>query len=196
MRTACPEIAIDHLSPQLNIQAATSPVRPNIQNETASSSSASDHELARHIEDLCVSSAVGQPRYLGHSSALGLSKIISANLGRLRFQGPGLTMGSMDNEFLRDLPRSDPAPLPDKLFGAFLSDAFFTHVHPQYPFLHQPTFAQWENEIYFAIESSLSPDPTQLFFVNMVYAVGAAIRPTQSPIPAAVSPLCSVLSCI
>lgn len=122
----------------------------------------------KDVEILCVNSAIGQPHYLGPSSALGLSKIIGSAMGRIRFQGPGLTMGSMNNEFLRDLPRSEPTSLPSKLFGSFLSDAYFTHVHPQYPFLHQPTFLEWENDVYYAMDNAMSPDPTQLFFVNMV----------------------------
>ena len=127
--------------------------------------------LENDIEVLCVNSAVGQPQYLGPSSALGLSKIISSALGRIRLQGPGLTMGGQDNDFLRDLPRSEPASLPDRIFGSFLSDAYFTHVHPQYPFLHQPTFTEWENNVHYALENAMQPDLMQLFFVNMVCAV-------------------------
>ena len=177
-----------------------------VQEPSANGTNPELDRLRKDIEVLCVNSAVGQPQYLGPSSALGLSKVIGSALGRIRLQGPGLTMGGQDNDFLRDLPRSEPASLPDRIFGPFLSEAYFTHVHPQYPFLHQPSFTEWENNVYYALENSMQPDLMQLFFVNMVcavmnsrntnlivdqvYAVGAAIRPIQSPCPAAVRYLC------
>lgn len=194
LKDRCPEIALDHMTPlpRPDHEEGTgtrSPSRPlesqslpqNIwqSNMNASESSTSvipeatgnDQNLGtirEDIEMLCANSAIGQPRYMGPSSALGLSRVIGSVLGRIRFQGPGLTMGGINNDFLRDLPRSEPASLPDKLFGSFLSETYFTHVHPQYPFLHQPTFVEWENEVYFAIDNSMPADPTQLFFVNMV----------------------------
>lgn len=191
LKDRCPEIALDHMTPlprsdgmgpespgmaidsqtgaQNDWQADLTSSQASVFSRPEPAGDVRDLERVRQdIEMLCVNSAIGQPRYLGPTSALGLSRVMSSVLGRIRFQGPGLTMGGINNEFLRDLPRSEPASLPDKLFGSFLSDSYFTHVHPQYPFLHQPTFTEWENDVYYALENAMPPDPTQLFFVNMV----------------------------
>jgi hypothetical protein len=53
---------------------------------------------------------------------------------------------------------------------AKLSKAYFSNIHPQYPFLHQPTFRLMEQQ---CLEASLRNDlgaapGSSLFFVLMV----------------------------
>ncbi|KAJ5240899.1 uncharacterized protein N7469_002490 [Penicillium citrinum] len=60
-----------------------------------------------------------------------------------------------------------------------LSNAYFENIHPQYPFLHEPTFRHYE--VLLLNSSTEFNDPIQasipLFFLNMVYAIGARIVP-------------------
>ncbi|KIW38128.1 uncharacterized protein PV06_10088 [Exophiala oligosperma] len=133
------------------------------------------------IEALAMSSATGELRYYGPSSVLAFTTAISSVLRSVRLQGPGMTLSNIRNEAWRNLPRPIPAPLPDQIFGGLLADAYFAHVHPQYPFLHRPTFDFWESSVHGASASNTSPDTTHAYFVYMVYAVGALVSPALSP---------------
>ena len=66
------------------------------------------------------------------------------------------------------MPKPLPASLPEPPFGSLLVDAYFTHVHPQYPFFHRPTFDYWERNVQAANAAGNTPDPGQAFFVYMV----------------------------
>lgn len=55
---------------------------------------------------------------------------------------------------------------------SMLTTAYFDQVHPQFPFLHKPTYLQWEEEVMVARESGYAPNPAHMFFV---YAVGITI---------------------
>jgi Fungal specific transcription factor domain len=55
--------------------------------------------------------------------------------------------------------------------------AYFEQVHPQFPFLHYPTYRQWEDEVMTAVEGGYSPEPIKAFFVYAVSAVGALTGP-------------------
>lgn len=50
-----------------------------------------------------------------------------------------------------------------------LTTAYFEQVHPQFPFLHRPTYQKWEEDVLAASEAGKSPNPVYAFFV---YAVG------------------------
>ncbi|RAH87260.1 hypothetical protein BO86DRAFT_414439 [Aspergillus japonicus CBS 114.51] len=60
-----------------------------------------------------------------------------------------------------------------------LSNVYFQNVNVHYPVLHEPTFRTWESML--LRESvgpgDLRPDSLSLFFLNMVYAVGALLLP-------------------
>ncbi|CAI7653594.1 unnamed protein product [Penicillium glandicola] len=117
--------------------------------------------------------AGGEPHYFGASSALSFTKVFSATLRAVCVKGPGLTMSGIP-----DIPtqyRSDtaPAPLPDRELMTMLTTAFFEQVHPQFPFLHRPTYLQWEEEVMKACHTGSTPDPIHLFFVYAVGAIGA-----------------------
>lgn len=55
--------------------------------------------------------------------------------------------------------------------------AYFDNIHPQYPFLHRPTFTVWERQCREASKSESLPevDHVSLFFVTMVYAIGSIV---------------------
>lgn len=141
-------------------------------------SSSSDSLAKRnesHVDDfsslglLCLQSAGGDPHYFGTSSAYSFTKMFSATLRAVRSQGPGLTMAGIPVAS-GQLTQSRPTPvsLPDRAITSMLTTTYFDQVHPQFPFLHQPSYLKWEEEVMDAIENG-TPDPTELFFV---YAVG------------------------
>lgn len=121
-------------------------------------------DLSSRVGMLDFRTSQTEPQYLGSSSSFAFSRIISLSLSSNLPTAPGLTQ-------LSDR-RSSPSPclLPDYDVAVKLSDAYFKHIHPQYPFLHEPTFRTWEAMLY-----DTSPDFTEtglpftpLFFLNMV----------------------------
>lgn len=120
------------------------------------------------LEMLCMNSAAGQSLYFGASSPLLLSRSINAMLRGVHSLAPGLSMAGVDNELLSELPRPCPVLLPGRFFCDILANSYFTHVHPQFPFIHRPTYDKWQRNVLDAIESAIPPDPMQVFFVYMV----------------------------
>ncbi|KAK2766349.1 fungal specific transcription factor [Colletotrichum kahawae] len=59
-----------------------------------------------------------------------------------------------------------------------LSQTYFENIHPQYPILHKPTFQKWEDQYVKAnleVDQTLLDEPS-IFFVLMVYAIGALVE--------------------
>lgn len=106
-----------------------------------------------------------EPQYLGSSSAFAFSRIINFSLSRDLPSEP--TLASLSN---RHASPPSPCLLPDYEVALTLSNAYFKHIHPQYPFLHEPTFRAWEARHYGSshdvTEIRFSSSP--LFFLNMV----------------------------
>ncbi|KAK3633148.1 hypothetical protein LTR56_015924 [Elasticomyces elasticus] len=75
------------------------------------------------------------------------------------------------------LTATTPAPFPDRAVVKMLTTAYFDQVHPQFPFLHKPTYRRWEEEVLTAGECKRSPDPVHAFFVLALCAVGALTGP-------------------
>ncbi|KAF4332689.1 purine utilization positive regulator [Fusarium beomiforme] len=104
-----------------------------------------------------------EPQYLGSSSSFAFSRIINLSLSSNLPTVP--TLAHLSDS------RSSPSPclLPDYDVAVKLSDAYFKHIHPQYPFLHEPTFRLWEAMLYDSSqdfnETGFSFAP--LFFLNM-----------------------------
>ncbi|KAI5461692.1 fungal-specific transcription factor domain-containing protein [Mariannaea sp. PMI_226] len=117
-----------------------------------------------------------EPQYLGSSSTFAFSHIVNSSLSRHVPERskplPGL--------LTRRVPSPTMCFLPDHDLALILSKAYFENIQPQYPFLHEPTFRLWEKKL--ATQSQdvtdLSLNSVPLFFVNMVYAVGALLLPT------------------
>lgn len=61
-------------------------------------------------------------------------------------------------------------------------EAYFTNIHPQYPFFHRPTFCNWENDCWRAAsEGTLDRLPDMAIFSSfMVYAIGSLVLGQQS----------------
>ncbi|CAH0017046.1 unnamed protein product [Clonostachys rhizophaga] len=116
-----------------------------------------------------------EPQYLGSSSAFAFSRIISLPLNR-NLPPSAATTGPA----LGDQPglTGTPCPLPDYDTAISLSNAYFKYIHPQYPFLHEPTFRTWEAKVYGASPESIHTElfGQSLFFLNMVYAVAALLK--------------------
>lgn len=104
-----------------------------------------------------------EPHYFGPSSMFSFSRVIHACVRQA-------VQDKSDSEFDPGLDETDasslvPCRLPSYEVGVALSNAYFENVHLQYPFLHEPTFRQWENNA--AGLGSVVASPTELLFVNM-----------------------------
>ena len=147
--------------------------------ETPTSLNTQDHdqindpkaaEDGTNLEMLCLRSAGADPHYFGSSSAYSFTKIFSASLRAVRSKAPGMSLSGVADSFTQSRPTPSPAPLPDRSLTTMLTSAYFEQIHPQFPFLHRPTYLQWEEEVLRACEQGYAPEPTKAFFV---YAVSA-----------------------
>ena len=132
---------------------------------------------ATSLELLCLRAAGGEPHYFGSSSAYSFTKLFSAQLRGAQFRIPGLSMGGVSHPYVQNRPRPVPAPLPDRAATRILTNAYYENVHPPYPFLHWPTFLEYQDRVMTACESGLTPNPVASIFVYMVAAVGALTGP-------------------
>lgn len=122
-------------------------------------------ELSSKVGMLEIRTTHMEPQYLGSSSTFAFSRIVNLNL----IQGlPNDSSFPLHN----DRRQSSPSPclLPDRDAAITLSDAYFKFVHPQYPFLHEPTFRSWEAMFYDSSPDMVDMpfDSVPLFFLNMV----------------------------
>ena len=124
------------------------------------------NELSFKVGMLGLRANGDEPHYLGSSSAFAFSRIIHSSL-RQSFPG---APSEVSNVLEEDISQSSPCPLPDPELGISLSNAYFENIHPQYPFLHEPTFRLWEKKLIepFTPIGPLEFDPIPLFFINMV----------------------------
>ncbi|PVH84074.1 hypothetical protein DL98DRAFT_613565 [Cadophora sp. DSE1049] len=141
------------------------------QNETED---AAVNDLASKVGMLGLKAAGAEPHYLGSSSVFAFSRVINSSLRQITPNKPGF--GNSKEDFA-----SSPSPclLPDYTTAMKLSNAYFQSIHPHYPFLHEPMFRQWEADLLRPTNENfvLSFDFVPIFFVNMVYAVGALLLP-------------------
>ena len=126
-------------------------------------------EETSSLELLCLRSAGAEPHFFGASSGYSFTKMFSASLRTVRQQAPGLTMSGIVDKTPHKRTSPTPAPLPNRAIVNMLTTAYFEQVHPQFPFLHRPTYQKWEEEVLSASEAGKSPNPVHAFFV---YAVG------------------------
>ncbi|KAH8586385.1 fungal-specific transcription factor domain-containing protein [Bisporella sp. PMI_857] len=139
-------------------------------------------DISSDVALLCVSAAGREPHYFGPSSALSFSRVFSSAL-RLSKEHGGSARGNNEQSGLRStLNINAPLRLPSISAASSFSKAYFNNVHPQYPFLHHPTFRIWEDECTQANQNGNLQDvkPISIFFVLMVYAIGSLIvNPSQ-----------------
>ena len=92
------------------------------------------------------------------------SRVIHACVRQIVLDKPGNRLDSSLEE--AENLEIGPCSLPGYGQGLVFSNAYFENVHFQYPFLHEPTFRQWERNAHgFGLEAAT---PVELFFVNMV----------------------------
>ncbi|KAJ5164842.1 transcriptional regulator family: Fungal Specific TF [Penicillium coprophilum] len=129
-----------------------------------------DH-LSSEVALLCLNAAGGEPHYFGPSSAVSFSRIISATMGLKSEQSLSSPRHLEDLEEIPSDIRPDRTPrLPPPSVSANLSRAYFDNIHPQYPFLHRPTFCEWEQNVREASQSVQKSAAIEapLFFTLMV----------------------------
>ncbi|KAL1872464.1 hypothetical protein VTK73DRAFT_1461 [Phialemonium thermophilum] len=133
--------------------------------------------LAAKIGTLGLKAAGIEPHYLGSSSAFAFSRAIGSSL-LLRDVGAATSNVAMHS--LNDHPPALlPCALPSYEDGLVLSNAYFENIHIQYPFLHEPTFRMWEAQTVSSLNVPSSDPEVALFFVYIVYAVGALLLPNR-----------------
>ncbi|RFU28297.1 hypothetical protein B7463_g8032, partial [Scytalidium lignicola] len=136
-------------------------------------------DLASKVGMLSMNAAGAEPHYLGSSSTFAFSRLINPTLRQAVLRkDTGMNAFRQHQDDSSMLPT--PCPLPDYETAVKLSNAYFENIHSQYPFLHEPTFRVWEAMLNGTSESldALNFNPIPLFFLNIVYAVGALILPS------------------
>jgi hypothetical protein len=134
--------------------------------------------VSSEVATLCVNASGREPQYLGHSSALSFAHVATQAMGLDdNASDQNLWSGSQSND---DTSRSATAiemKHPSPKVAESLSRAYFDNIHPQYPFLHQPSFEVWERCCREAnLNGTLSGvGHIPLFFVTMVYAIGSIV---------------------
>lgn len=109
--------------------------------------------------------AGAEPHYLGPSSAVSLCRMISPALLQAVPRRP--ETNAHGRQF--DMGGPYACPFPDSKACLRMSEAYFQHIHPQYPFLHEPTFRLWEARLLLSEGSDNSElDSLSLFFLYMV----------------------------
>ncbi|EXJ82089.1 hypothetical protein A1O1_08158 [Capronia coronata CBS 617.96] len=157
----------------------TSPSQGTASNASPSEAVTTDQATddSSSLELLCLRSAGAEPHFFGASSGYSFTKMFSASLRSVREQAPGLTLSGIVEKTCVKRTTPTPAPLPNRPIVNMLTTAYFEQVHPQFPFLHRPTYEKWEEEVLAASESGKTPNPTYAFFVYALCAVGALTGP-------------------
>ncbi|KAJ6141556.1 hypothetical protein N7470_009946 [Penicillium chermesinum] len=157
--------------------AAASP-REHSSPFTASMKRSEDRSLASNAGLLTLNATGAEPHYLGSSSAFAFSQVVAASLNQSTSREGSRVSEPNSGEIEAPLPRL----LPEYDVGVKLSNAYFENIHPQYPFLHEPTFRLWERQVLLPEETPniTGFDATPLYFINMVYAVGAFLLPNSA----------------
>lgn len=182
LKTSHPSISNDHMNnDRTAIQPWTLPSNPTPTEHHQHADSIGHFFEDSGIESLFIGNAPSHPQYHGPSSTLSFARTMTAVMRGVRLTAPGFSFSGTRDEVLENLPKPIPASLPPKVFSDLLSDAYFTYVHPQYPFLHKPTFLRWEQNVQLANEHNLTPTSEQAFIVYMIYAIGSLAMPGFSP---------------
>lgn len=123
--------------------------------------------LASKVGILSLSAFGLESHYLGSSSAFAFSRLISSYLRQTVPAGPATAAFNLSEGHA---PSLWPCPLPDYDTATKLSNAYFENIHPQYPFLHEPTFRSWEAKLLWPLGTldSFNSEPVPLFFLYIV----------------------------
>ncbi|KAF9879323.1 hypothetical protein CkaCkLH20_02866 [Colletotrichum karsti] len=153
-------------------QSVTDSNRPT---ETDADSHADD--LASMVGTLSLNAAGAEPSYLGPSSTFAFTRFLKLSMRQAI--GPLSPNVSEQDPDRYNALAPDPCLLPDYQTARQLSNAYFENVHAQYPFLHEQTFREWEAALADPSEAAAAWNLgfLPLYFLNMVYAVGATLLP-------------------
>jgi hypothetical protein len=182
-----PEVALDHLDDpghhlrQSNDQTALQPPHAHggysIYDHTSPADGDDENidDLSTEVALLCLSAAGREPHYFGPSCAVSFSRIVSATMGLPKRGGSSQHSTAMPEIQGPEVHRTVSVSFPSPNLAMTLSQAYFKNIHPQYPFLHKPTFKVWEEK---CTRANLAGDidtagDLPLFFVLMVYAIGS-----------------------
>lgn len=178
-----------HISAPNSATTTLSPLRDVAAEEANNYASTTDErpqDLPSEVALLCISAAGREPQFFGASSAVSFSRIVSATMGMGR---KGAKAGNsqqsargsrqpIGTSFHADrTPQRTSIRLPTAEMRPLLLEAYFQNIHPQYPFLHRPTFNKWENDCWRAASDGtldLLPDMT-VFSALMVYSIGSLV---------------------
>lgn len=126
-------------------------------------------DLSSMIGTLSLSAAGAEPHYLGSSSVFAFARFVEPSLRQVISSIPP----DKASESSSQPSMLNPCPLPEYQTAVRLSNAYFQNIHPQYPFLHEPTFRIWES----ALKSPLDPfevleyNSVPIYFLFMVCTI-------------------------
>ncbi|OBT98104.2 hypothetical protein VE01_03862 [Pseudogymnoascus verrucosus] len=155
-------------------QSSEAPRQPNEQQRGLA------HEIG-----LVSLSAGTDPKYIGPSSGYFFAKLLlsCARQGKQSFP-PREQEQSTESRLARLFPRGalsvPPSALPEDIeYTIMISKAYFEAIHPQYPFLHQPSHMKLIEHVY----TEPKPLPNAAFQVYMVMAIGATVLSRRLKLP-------------
>lgn len=123
--------------------------------------------LASKVGILSLNAFGSDTHYMGSSSTFAFSRLLSSHLRQNVSAGPAAAGSNLCE---RDATSPSSCFLPDYDTAAKLSHAYFENVHPQYPFLHEPTFRSWEAMHIWPSGTldEMNAEPVPLFFLYIV----------------------------
>ena len=121
--------------------------------------------FASRVATLGLNAGGLEPRYLGPSSAFSFSRIISSSL----LKAAPVKHNDNTAAQVEETSQQIACLLPEYESAVALSNAYFRSIQQQYPFLYEPTFREWENDMLSPGKQISSSDYLPLFFL---YAVG------------------------
>ena len=125
-------------------------------------------DLASKVGTLSLNAAGAESQYLGSSSIFAFARLIKPMLNQISISQQVRSAASKQERI-----SPETCQLPEPALASVLSNAYFSNVHTQYPFLYEPDFRRWESSIVLSHagnEEMLDDNfnPATFFFLNMV----------------------------
>lgn len=180
LREKVPGIALDNspgspasLNPPQQDNPGDGTVTPASPDQGSSEEQGSLGKISEQIGFVSIAAGAGL-RYVGPSSGLFFTRYVLAGLAKqVRIEKPIADEVDQRAGVPDDLLVFEPKDLPaDQRQARWLSQAYFDIVHPQYPFLHEPTHLETIQKIYDGEEVGLMHE----FQTFLVLAIGATIH--------------------